>query len=302
MEENKNLHIDQLNHGNYPEPDIPVDEAWANMKNLLHHVPVHGSSVKGVSLGKSLKFLVSKSFVVAVSGAIIASASIWYLTTKKVRPTSREITYRSQSIPLKETLSDSLIVYLDSYSNIQEITDANNGNHISLTGAMYVETTDQHNIKINAGELEVVPVQAKIYVSFDAASETSLVQVQSGKAFLRTGDTTAVTLTAGMSAKYDRRTGQLEQQQKLNVNAFGYATHSFEFSNTLLGEAAKDIQKAYGISIKFSNPTLYNCRLTTRFDNQPLEEVLDIMAYTLNIQYSFDQKKNEVIFKGDGCK
>jgi transmembrane sensor len=303
MEDNKNIHIDQLNHGNYPAPDIPVEEAWAHMKNMLLQVPVQPSLVKGASLGKNIHFLLSKTFLYALSGLIIASASVWYIATNKGQHSSKETSYKSENSPLKETLPNNLLVYLDSHTNIQSARNANNGNNISLNGAMYIENTgaDQHDIKINAGKVEVIPVKAKIYVSYDAASAISLVHVPVGKALLKVGDTT-LTLTAGMSIKYYERTGQFERQQKLNVNAFGYATHSFEFSNTPLGEAAKDIEKAYGISIKFSDPALYNCRLTTRFDNQPLKEVMDIMAYTLNIEYTFVQKSNEVIFKGDGCK
>ena len=303
MEDNKNIHIDQLNHGNYPEPDIPAEEAWAHMKNMLPQVPVHPSAVKGASLGKGVHFIASKALLYAVPGLIIASATVWYVTTHKGRPSSKEISYQSENAPLKETLPNNLLVYLDSHTNIQSATNANNGNKISLNGAMYIENTgaDQHDITINAGKVEVTPIQAKIFVSYDPSAAISLVQVQFGKALLKVGDTT-LTLTAGMSIKYFERTGQFEKQQKLNVNAFGYATHSFEFSNTLLGEAAKDIEKAYGISIKFSDPALYNCRLTTRFDNQPLKEVMDIIAYTLNIEYTFVQKNNEVTFKGDGCK
>jgi transmembrane sensor len=297
MEDNKNLHIDNLNHGNYPEPDIPADEAWAQMKNLLQHVPVQFSAVKG------LKLLVTKPFLYGISGLLIASATVWYISTNRSQPHAIINTYTSQNIPVKETLSNNLVLYLDSHSNVQASTNSNNSKSISINGAVYIETIGaaQDNVKIKAGSMTVTPIQAKIYVSYDTTSSISLVQVQSGKVILKAGNAT-ITLTAGASAKYFERTGKFDQEQKLNVNAFGYATRSFEFTNTPLKEAADDIEKAYGVSIKFTSPALFNCRLTTRFDNKPLREVLDIMSYTLNFEYTFDQKNNQVTFVGDGCK
>src|SRR5690349_9505357 len=172
MEDNKNIHIDQFNSGNYPDPDIPAEEAWAHMKNMLHHLPVHSSSVKGASLGKNIHFLVSKPFLYVISGLVIASGTVWYVATNKDRPRSKEIFYKSENAPVKEILPNNLLVYLDSHSNIEAATNASNGDNISLHGAMYLENTgvDQHDIKIYAGNVEVQPIQAKIYVSFDSSS------------------------------------------------------------------------------------------------------------------------------------
>ena len=78
-------------------------------------------------------------------------------------------------------------------------------------------------------------------------------------------------------------------------------TEFFEFSNTPFKEAAGFIEKAYGVKIIIENNKLDHCKITTRFDNKSLEEILDILGYTLAFEYSIDKNKNQVIISGDGC-
>ena len=42
--DDENLHINQMKKQNYPEPDVPVAEAWEGMKELLINDPGNMSS------------------------------------------------------------------------------------------------------------------------------------------------------------------------------------------------------------------------------------------------------------------
>jgi hypothetical protein len=66
-------------------------------------------------------------------------------------------------------------------------------------------------------------------------------------------------------------------------------------------EASAYIEKAYGVTFIVKNNKLDNCTITTRFDNKPLEEILDILGYTLAFEYEIDKTKNQVIISGNGC-
>jgi len=90
-------------------------------------------------------------------------------------------------------------------------------------------------------------------------------------------------------------------KQKADVNLYSYATRIFDFTDTPLKVAAAAIEKTYGITILFENQKLYRCRITTRFDNKTLKEMLDIMAYTLKFKYYINEKSRQVFVTGYGC-
>jgi hypothetical protein len=183
--DNKNLHI---NNGNseYPRPDVPVEDAWDNMKQLLQQVPAAPAAKSKFNLGKGS----ISQFITGAGAVAIVSVIVYMITIKKEQPTP------------SKTLNN-----IDTVSKIDTL---------------------QH-------------------------------------------DTAA------------------------------YAVKVFEFRNTPFKEAARSIEKAYGVKIITKNNSLDDCTVTTRFDNKSLEEILDILGYTLAFEYKIDKKKNQVIITGDGC-
>ncbi|OQP56874.1 hypothetical protein A3860_09835 [Niastella vici] len=186
----KNL-PDNASGQKYPEPDVPVEDAWDNMKQLLQLAPAAAASPSGFSFGKGIgRWL-------AGTGVVIIAAVITYVVAiKKEKPAPTQTQYTSDAKPGADTIKDTTIAY------------------------------------------------------------------------------------------------PATQRSK---------TVSHEFSNTPFKEVALFLEKAYGITIVVKNDAINNCMVTTRFDNKSLEEILDILGYTLAFKYKIDEKKNQVIISGDGC-
>lgn len=184
----KKLPINEAGSNNYPEPDIPAEDAWNSMKQLLQHAPAAPAS-KSV-LGKSK--LLTK--IIAATGSVAIVATIIYMAaTQKEKPeTAAPIVVGDTRHPT-DTLTNSAIAHTDSASRV------------------------------------------------------------------------------------------------------------FEFNNLPFREVAAHIEKAYGVKFIVKNSKLYNCTITTRFDNKSLEEILDVLAYTLVFEYELDKIKNQVTISGDGC-
>lgn len=183
----KKLHKNEAGDKTYPEPDVPVEDAWENMKQLLQQAPAAPVSQSGPGAGAGKLF-----WGAAGTGLAAIVALITYITVdKKNEPVPVQTTSHRDIAPKSDTLHDGTIAYLN--------------NRI------------------------------------------------------------------------------------------------FEFSNTPFKEATGFIEKAYGVTIIINNDKLYNCTITTRFDNKSLEEILDILGYTLTFEYSIDKNKNQVIISGDGC-
>jgi len=178
----KKLHINEAGGKPYPEPDVPVNNAWENMKQLLLQSPVVPATKPKLRIFKAKGF---KPFIAGTGIAITVTVLTYVIAIKKEQTPSSKLLHSSDVVPKADTL--------------------------------------QHG------------------------------------------------------------------------------TIAFEFNNTPFKEAAGFIEKAYDVKIIVNNPKLYNCTITTRFDNKSLEEILDILGYTLAFDYKIDKKRKQVIISGDGC-
>lgn len=188
--DNKNLHNNASGQP-FPEPDVPVEDAWNSMKQLLQHAPTAPGTRPGFSFGKGVTRFWAGTGLVAIISVITYVVAI-----KKEKPASQQVHYTSDT------------------------------------------TARANKVKDTATAYHATPRSKTV---------------------------------------------------------------SHEFSNTPFKEAAAFLENAYGVTIIVKNDAIYNCTITTRFDNKSLEEILDILGYTLAFEYKIDQTSNQVIISGDGC-
>lgn len=183
----KKLHLNEAGNS-YPEPDIPVEDAWDSMKQLLQQAPA--SSTPNSTLGK--RKLLGK-IIGATGSVVIVSSVIYMIATQKETPKMPQVKQTTEARPRRDTLVDGSIAYFDSANKV------------------------------------------------------------------------------------------------------------FEFTSMPFGKVAPYIGKAYGVKFIIKNSTLESCTITTRFDNASLEQVLDVIAFTLGFEYKIDKTKKQVIISGNGC-
>jgi transmembrane sensor len=124
------------------------------------------------------------------------------------------------------------------------------------------------------------------------------VSVKEGKVLVYTSQDSSY-LTAGFACIVEPAMGTIRVKDSVNINTWGYATHRLIFKDTPLEEVIADIEKAYPYSITLGNPNINNCRLTATFDNDSAENLLNLIAETLNLSVV----KNGTMFtlEGEGC-
>lgn len=183
----KKLHLNEAGN-NYPEPDVPVEDAWSSMQQLLQQAPAPSTPNNALGKGKLLSKIIA-----ATGSVVIVSSVIYMIATKKETPETPQVKHPTEALPLRDTLPDGSIAYFDSANKV------------------------------------------------------------------------------------------------------------FEFSSMPFGKVAEYIGKAYGVKFIIKNSKLENCTITTRFDNRSLEEILDVIAFTLAFEYEIDKTKNQVTISGDGC-
>ncbi len=124
------------------------------------------------------------------------------------------------------------------------------------------------------------------------------VSVKEGKVLVYTSQDSSY-LAAGFTGIVRPAMGAIRVKDSVNANTWGYATHRLIFKDAPLETVITDIEKAYPYSITLGNPNINNCRLTATFDNDSAENLLNLIAETLNLSVV----KNGTVFtlEGEGC-
>ncbi len=93
-----------------------------------------------------------------------------------------------------------------------------------------------------------------------------------------------VELHPGQKVIFSASKGQFEKEAQTDKLYDYYRTKEFTCDNTPLWKLAEVLGEAYGIEIIISNPAIRNLPLTTRFEEQSLDNILSIIAQTLDVK------------------
>jgi transmembrane sensor len=235
----------------------------------------------------------------AVAALLIAAYLFFRPSTP---PAPQEIAADNSNI-LTDTLSDGSVVTLNRASGLQLAGSFNQKERrLRLHGEAFFEVSKnaEKPFIVETSGLEVIVVGTAFNVDETERPGQVLVSVEEGKVRLRARDSSLL-LTAGEAGLYDIQSGQLSRLSRQNgLNPGAYKNRIFQFEGTSLSEVVRQLNKAYGANIRLGNPELEKCTLTARYNNLPLDRVLQLIAES----FSFKTTRvhpNEWVIDGTGC-
>ncbi|MDG5767643.1 FecR domain-containing protein [Balneolales bacterium ANBcel1] len=106
-----------------------------------------------------------------------------------------------------------------------------------------------------------------------------------------------VMLSSGEMGIIDRLSpGEITMSHHVDVDRFiAWRENKLIFEDTPLEQAARVLNRWYGVEVYFSDPEISGLRLSASFRNEPLPEVIRVMALSLNLSY--EVKDREIHFK-----
>ncbi|MFC3561139.1 FecR family protein [Pedobacter jamesrossensis] len=104
-------------------------------------------------------------------------------------------------------------------------------------------------------------------------------------------------LKPGQELVLNRSSHQVYQHVLDSANVMGWMTKTLVFNNEKLSDAAKKIGKMYGVKLVFDDESTADTRVFARFENDPLNDVLEIICSTGNLSYRNDGNKIYIINK-----
>ena len=277
------------NSANPVRRERPIDReaAWKVLDKKIASAPK-------VSSGRSLTIPVGLGIAASIALVIVVSVMV-YLKLKVNPDKTVQTTNDFENV----TFSDNSTVKLHHNTSITfPVQFKGDSREVKMTeGEAFFSVTADRSIPfiIHAlhADITVIGTQFNVIVKDNSVE----VGVSEGKVILSTASSSA-DLTKGSSGIVNLSDGEIKTTAA-NENTWAYATHRFEFNDTPLGEIIEDVEKAFGCSISVSNNNIKNCKMTATFGNESAENIVDLIAETLNLSLT----KNAGVFRleGEGC-
>jgi transmembrane sensor len=271
------------------QDEIDINAEWNHLEELLNKK----------SIVKSRK--ISVSFFIRTAAAIFISFGIFYfgqkfLSEKSVRTKNTETSEVILPDGSRVTLNaGSKLTYQQNFGKEKRI--------VSLVGEAFFEVKKNPGwpFIIQLGEAEIKVLGTSFNVKAYKNADKIEVTVAEGMVSLyeKNREEKKVIARKGERAVYSKELKAVKKQMNEDTNYISWKTKYIVFNNETLINIASTLSNVYHKSIVIQNSALYNCKVTTNFDNKDLNTVLNVLKSTLDIR--IEETDKEIIISGEGC-
>lgn len=199
------------------------------------------------------------------------------------------------------TLSDGTQIRLNSNSSIEIPKHfPPNERVVSLSGEAWFDVASDENrpFRIRAGQATIQVLGTEFNVRMDEIAQNIQVAVAEGTVTLKNSmdeNGRGAILTKNTLGVLNINTREILIEQTPVDNYMSWISGKLFFYNDPLWTVSRYIERLYNVSIHFENAYLETLPLSTNIAREDLTDVLNIIAQTLGISYSFEN--NTVTWK-----
>lgn len=275
-------------------------EAWLAIEDrLTRRTPEKVKITPAEKPTRALRYS-HRVFRIAASLLLLAVAGIVLYNMLNSQDSDEAMTYVTTKERVQHVdLPDQSVATVFRNSKLSYAADFNSHHReVSLLeGEVFFNVTHDRKhpfiIHTAVADIKVLGTAFNVTLKGDAVE----VSVKEGKVQVYT-KTDSTFLEAGVTG-VAQKAGLIQTQDSVDSNAWGYATHRFVFKDTPLRAVIRDLEKAYPYTIKVSDRAINNCRLTATFENDSAENLLNLMAESLNL--SVTSSGGVYTLEGEGC-
>lgn len=278
-----------LEAGKLTPPPVAVDHdaAWEKVAPLLTET-------------KQLPSWRSSHYIMALAASLLILVGS-YLAIQWLLPSHPIILMADDNTTRCDTLTDHSIVILNKGTTLRYAKDFSQHHRtVHLEGEAYFnvqrDTSHPFIVQIDQGFIKVLGTQFNIKAPKDSAQVT--VTVTSGSvlvAGVMNHDTTQIRLTQGEEAVLFRHSNTIQQitSSHRDPATLFWLNHTLTFDDTPLSKVFEVLTKIYNTPIEAAHEHINQYRLTATFNNNELDEIVQIIATTLNLH--IEQSNNHYI-------
>ena len=201
-----------------------------------------------------------------------------------------------------DTLADGSVVHLNENTTLR--ISQNYGNKVR---AVWLQGEGLFEVKKDTMPFYVYTQYARVEVMgtvFNVVSrekEPVELSVQEGQVRITSGrdETVQRVVKKGEKVVYYDKPKVIEVQDEEASNEVFWYSKTLVFERTPLLRVFKRLEEIYQVDIRLESEDLENCKLTGTYEMMTLENVLEIITSTFELDYQRD--KDEIIIRGEGC-
>lgn len=263
---------------------VDKEAAWKKMS-------IQGSGPKAKQRFMGLNV---RTAAIAASVVLAVVAAVLWLRSKPVSDLEVVMTLDSTK---NVTLADNsqIILYHNTGIAIPKTFNKREVTLIKGEAFFKVEKNEAEPFLINAGfaKIRVIGTEFNVVVNDNEV----VVGVNEGKVLFYTY-TDSVLIEKGMAASM-KASVKAAEPVNMNSNTWAYATRKLVFKDAPVSEVIGAVEKTYGRTIFVSNDNVKNCKLTATFDNDSVENIVLLIAESLNLK--LEKNGQAFILDGTGC-
>lgn len=255
----------------------------------------------------SKPFLTSQLLLgVAATILLLIGSFIIFLNVDNEPQTT--ILYANNSIT-NDTLTDGSIIKLNNKSSLSYNENFNNDTReVRLKGEAFFDikrdTTKAFIVNMDKSRVEVLGTSFNIKSKGDFTN----VYVKSGlvKFEYLPEDTTkayqAILLKAGEKVRYNKITHKILESKDSLLNEIEtyWIDKKLVFDGIKLKKVIEILEVVYDVKIKAADKTINNCLLTVSFNNEDIEQIIEVIASTFKLEV--EKNKNHYFLNGPSCE
>ncbi len=288
---------------------VDTDAAWQKVQRKIQTPDIRPASgpepvVRPLPVGRDEQRLNGWLRIAAVLTVFVGLGWLAYRYVDQKTPANPSsgqfLTLTTTDKPLNKTLPDGTKILLNRRSSLRyPVRFTADHRDVTLNGEAFFEVVPDaawpFRIQARRSTVQVLGTSFTVR-AYDANVS---VAVRTGKVRFVNGRS-AVLLTQNQQGVYVPSADSIRRSLQLNPNVFAYKTKQLVFDNEPLRDVVRTLNEVYEADVRLENAQLGNCRLTTRFDNAPLEAVVAVTAETLGLRVRREGQR--VILDGTGCR
>ncbi len=237
---------------------------------------------------------------------VLLLASVLIVKFIRNSPVSGTMILASYAIPVQDTLTDGSTVVLNANTELSVPKKfAEKSRTVKLRGEAFFEVQPDREkpFVIDAGLGQVTVLGTSFHVRAYAGTDLE-VYVESGRVELSavdpvTGDTAKMVLKAGERGRIKPGTNAISKPAEIGPDELFWANKKLIFQETKLSLVFDLLKKHYDASIEVQDTTIRNCLLSATFTDEPIDQILEVIAASFNLTLSVENEK--YFIKGKGC-
>lgn len=223
---------------------------------------------------------------------IILLSTTGYMASEYFQANTIVQTYSSLGGKSKVILPDGTYVWLNAESTLEYTATAwSKTRNVKLNGEAYFEVKKdpKRPFIVKSGGLDVKVHGTAFNVEARNNKPDVSVSLLSGSVSVKSATMTKE-IIPGEEAVYSKKDGNIEIGKSDVAFAAMWANETIHFERKSIKELTKFLSKWYGVKIILDPSIPENQAYTFSVKNEPLEEILRLMARANPIRYSFDEK------------